>query len=286
MYNQKLCFGLDPAFGPSPEEQVRMFCDAGFDAFFCGWKPGIDLAPLAALAKELGMIFQSVHAPFNKTDDLWADDEALARKGVDELKACLAHCAEIGVPIMVSHCFIGFDSDLVPNETGLARYGEVIDEAERLGVKIAFENTEGEEFLAAIMERFAGRDCVGYCWDSGHEMCYNGGKDLLALYGDRLFCTHINDNLGVRDFNGRITYLDDLHLLPFDGIGDWDYNAARLDKCGYSGIMTFELNVTSKPGRHENDIYAAMGAEKYFAEVYKRACRFAAKRKIAYGEEK
>jgi hypothetical protein len=43
--------------------------------------------------------------------------------------------------------------------------------------------------------------------------------------------------------------------------------------------MTFELNLNSKPDRHENDIYRRMTIEEYVAESYKRACRLAAKRK-------
>ena len=129
------------------------------------------------------------------------------------------------------------------------------------------------------MNEFSQYENVGFCWDTGHEMCYNRSQDLLKLYGDKRLCTHINDNLGIRDFNGRITYIDDLHLLPFDGIADWDDVASRLDNCGYDGIMTFELSTVSKPGRYENDVYRNMKFEAYIAECYKRACRVAAKRK-------
>ena len=130
------------------------------------------------------------------------------------------------------------------------------------------------------MEYFKDNKNVGFCWDSGHEMCYNRSQDLLALYGDRLIATHLNDNLGIKDFGGRIFWHDDLHLLPFDGIADWDNIAERLDRCGFDGIMTFELNLNSKPDRHENDEYRRMPIEEYVAEAYKRACRVAAKRKI------
>ena len=106
-------------------------------------------------------------------------------------------------------------------------------------------------------------------------MCYNYSKDLLNLYGDRLLITHINDNLGIKDFNGKIFWHDDLHLLPFDGIADWDYNAKRLAKTGFNDILTFELNNKSKPNRHENDKYFKMPIEEYVAEAYARACRFA-----------
>ena len=113
-------------------------------------------------------------------------------------------------------------------------------------------------------------------------MCYNYSRNLLEFYGDRLIATHINDNLGIKDFNGRIFWHDDLHLLPFDGIADWDERMKRLDDCGFCDIMTFELCRLSKPNRHENDIYIKMTLEEYLAEAYKRACRLVSKRKIKY----
>ena len=83
--------------------------------------------------------------------------------------------------------------------------------AKERGVKVAFENTEGEEYLEALMDNFKDDDTVGFCWDTGHEMCYNHSQDMLAKYGDRLIATHINDNLGISDYDGKITWLDDLH---------------------------------------------------------------------------
>lgn len=280
MWKQKLCMNANLNCGLSVAEQIRLFHKTGFEGFFTGWERGECVEEYAALAKELGMVYQSIHAPFNKSDDMWHGDDELAEIAINELIECVNVCAQNGVGIMIAHTFIGFDDDRAPNEKGLERYGRVVAEAERLGVKIAFENTEGEEYLAALMEHFKDNKTVGFCWDSGHEMCYNRSADLLRLYGDRLIATHLNDNLGIRDYGGRIFWHDDLHLLPFDGIADWDYNAARLDRCGFDGIMTFELNINSKPNRHENDAYGKMPIEQYVAEAYKRACKVAAKRKI------
>jgi hypothetical protein len=116
---------------------------------------------------------------------------------------------------------------------------------------------------------------VGFCWDTGHEMCYNYSKDMLALYGDLLIATHINDNLGIKDYDGRITYLDDLHLLPFDGVKDWSDFGRRMKKTGYQGELTFELKISNQKNRHENDVYLNMPFEQYLTEAYKRACRVA-----------
>ena len=280
MWNHKLCLSANLTCELSVEEQIRLFHKTGFEAFFTDYRSAKDVAAYAALAKELGMEYQSIHAPFNKSDDMWHGDDKTAKIAVDELIECLHACADNGVPIMIAHTYIGFYDGRKPTEQGLENYGKVVKEAEKLGIKIAFENTEGEEYLAALMEHFKNNPFVGFCWDSGHEMCYNGSEDMLALYGDRLIATHLNDNLGVKDFGGRITWHDDLHLLPFDGIADWDNIAERLDKCGYDGILTFELNINSKPDRHENDVYGKMKIEEYVAESYKRACRLATKRKV------
>lgn len=274
MWKTKLCIGTNDQFELSVPEQIKLFKKIGFDGFFTGYSNRGDIAEYRKLADELGMIYQSVHGPFFKMGEMWETGEDATAELID----CLHACKENGVPIMVAHTFLGFNSH-TPNEKGLENFGKVVKEAESLGVKVAFENTEGEEYLAAVMERFKNSPAVGFCWDTGHEMCYNHSKDMLSLYGDKLIATHINDNLGVRDFDGNITWIDDLHLLPFDGIADWQGIVDRLNKCGYNGEFTFELNRCSKPDRHGNDFYNEMPIEKYLTLAFMRACRVAALRK-------
>ena len=50
---------------------------------------------------------------------------------------------------------------------------------------------------------------------------------------------------------------------------------ARLRSARKLEYLNFELNIASKPGRHENDLYGKMTLEEYYAEAYKRACRIA-----------
>jgi len=272
MYKTRLCMGLSPAYGISYEEQIRMLSEIGFDGFFSGWSRDMDIATLRRTADEVGMVYQSIHAPFVGVHKLWHvnnETESMVANLID----CVRDCAKYDVPIMVVHAFIGFELHS-PTPDGIANFERVVAEAARCGVRIAFENTEGEEYLAALMEHFRGNTSVGFCWDTGHEMCYNH-KDMLSLYGDRLICTHINDNLGTKDFNGKITSRDDLHLLPFDGIGDWRDITARMNAHGYDDFLTFELKVANQKGRHENDVYARMDIYDYFVEAYKRACRVA-----------
>lgn len=273
MYGVKLCLGLSNALGLGEAEQIKLFASSGFEGFFADYSN--DLAVCRKTADELGMIFQSVHAPFVKVAEMWRDGEN-GISATKELCECVEKCSEFEVPIMVSHTYIGFDGADVPNETGFLNFEKVVEHAKKHGVKIAFENTEGEEFLAFLMKRFENCDSVGFCFDTGHEMCYNRSQDMTALYGSKLIATHLNDNLGIGNYDGKITWLDDLHLLPFDGIANWQNIAERLCKCGYNGILTFELNKNSKPDRHDNDLYAKMSAEEYVAQAYARACKFGA----------
>ncbi len=275
MYKQKLCLSLSKGYAIPYDEQITLFKKTGFEGCAIDLSDkDADAVSIARKAKEENMIIPYLHAPFNKSDDMWMDGE-IGDIALAELLDCLELCSKLEISAMVAHAFIGFDSDNNPTDIGIARYGALAIRAKELGIKLALENTEGEEYLFALMKELKDIDSVCFCWDSGHELCYNYGKDLLALYGDRLAVTHINDNLGIKDYNGKITYIDDLHLLPFDGITDWNTAAKRLVKCGFNGPISFELSTLSKPGRHENDKYAAMPVESFIAEAYNRACRFA-----------
>ena len=273
MYKVKLCLGTSDQYGIGIKEQITIFKNTGFDAYFLVWNKDIDMIDIKKHGDSLGMIFQSVHAPFYNVDKMWEKEET-AKDAIDVLLKCLEDCAKAEVPIMVCHSFIGFDKH-TPTYEGISHFKIIVDRAKELGIKIAFENIEGEEYLESVMTAFSDYDNVGFCWDTDHEMCYNHNKDMMALYGDKILCTHLNDNLGISDYNGKIFWTDDLHLLPFDGVADWKSIVHRLNRHNYNDILTFELKIKSKPERHENDVYEKMPVEEYICEAYKRACKVA-----------
>jgi len=265
----KLILGTSESFDLSDAEQIKLFKKIGFDGFFINWKSGDDITEVKKAADENNMYFQSLHAPFSKMRSMWYEDEN-TKSAVDELIEGIDVCFIYGIPIMVVHAFIGFN-DHAPTEEGLKNFQKVVSYAREKKIRIAFENTEGEEFLRALMEHFKDDEYVGFCLDTGHEMCYNRSKDLLEKYGDRLFATHLNDNLGIKSPDGEISWLDDLHLLPFDGKALWGDIARRLKKCSFNNCLTFELTRKSKPDRNENDKYKKMKIEDYLSEVFERA---------------
>ena len=273
MYKTILALGTNEWFEFSQKEQIALFKECGFDGFFVNWTEEMNIKEIKEYADSIGMIFQSIHAPSPITPDMWTKGEN-AEKAVAVLLKCVRDCAENDVPIMVCHAITGFDK-YTPNIFGVENFGIVIEEAKKLGVKVAIENLEGEAYTKALFDVFGNFENVGFCWDTGHEMCYSQG-DMMELYGEKIICTHLNDNLGPNDFDGERAAEDDMHLLPFDGIADWEDIVSKLNRYGYDGILTFELKKNTKYDGLSHEVYKKMTVREYVCEAHKRACKIAA----------
>ena len=248
-----------------PDGHVKLLQEVGWDGFFTGWNA--EKTPLwKAAADRYGMLYTSIHAPFNGAAIMWQDGEA-AESEVQRMLDCLKDCAKHEIPVMVLHPFIGFE-DHSPTEAGIQNFGKLVDRADALGVRLGFDNVEGEEYLAALFEVFGSRPSFGFCFDAGHELCYNRGKDMLALYGSKLCHTHLNDNVGVT--GADIFWTDDLHLVMGDGIADWQDIMRRIRACDYSGVLTCELTLANKPGKNTHDGYAAMPIKDFYTLALSR----------------
>ena len=254
-------------------DHVNMIAQIGWDAFFTGWDRN-NIERWANEAARNGLIYQSIHSPFShdhKVSYMWQDREE-GKFVTDQLIECVKDCAKFDIPVMVIHPFIGF-KDHTPTQIGLDNYKRVVETANKLGVTLGFENVEGEEYLAALMKEFWNEPCCGFCLDTGHEQCYNGGKDMLALYGEKLCHTHFNDNLGVIDptLPIELSWKNDLHLTMGDGIVDWKGVMDRIDATPYTGPLICELTRTNKLGRPDHDKYAAMAIDEFYAFALNRA---------------
>ena len=259
--------------GPAPEAQLPAIKEAGWDGVFFTWTGGAADGALADRIAETGLTLQSVHAPYDRADALWGSSAAGAAEAERQI-ACIRDARSWGCSLVVMHAIVGMER-IAPNAAdrarGLANFGKIFDAAARSGVIVAMENTEGEAYLDTLLTAFRGHPAVRFCIDTGHEMCYDHCHDLIGKYADLLCCTHLNDNLGMR--GEKITWLDDLHLLPFDGVCDWVKVAARLKAADYRGDLTFEVKLEGREGRHEHDAYRAMPFAEYAALAFARAKR-------------
>ncbi len=250
---------------------IPMLSRIGFDSFFTLWSEELPIEAWANIAEKNNIKYQSIHGPWKYADYIWRHSEE-GDIAVKRLKMCLDSCSNFGVPIMVVHPRIGFEQT-EPTNIGLKRWSEVVEYAEKKNVSVGFENLEGENFLAAVMKEFGSSRAVGFCWDTGHEFCYNLDNDMIALYGDRLISTHLNDNRGCTSSDRCLSTKDDLHLLPFDGKLDWKDVMRKIRSAEYGGILTFEVK-SKDDGVH--DKYMKMSCEEFFSEAYLRARRVAA----------
>lgn len=270
--NTDLCINADMTADIAVTDRLEIIKNAGFDGIFIDWYKDDELQPIIEKARSLGLYIHSLHAPFYGMDDIFHDDEGnLAEKMINDLIGTIDSCAKYGINLAVFHAVIGMDNHS-PNEIGLTRLAKVIDRAEEMNVRIAFENTEGEEYLKAILDRYGNKEHIGFCFDSGHAMCYNRGSDILGKYGRYLFSTHLNDNMGQTE--EEITFYDDSHLLPFDGIADWNKIAQQLRESGFKGPFTFELICKNRPNRHVSDRYERMSFSEFICEAYEKADKF------------
>ena len=193
---RKLVVGTGMGLPLSTEEEIRLIKRVGFDGVFLDGNEKADTVAEAKLARSEGLLVQSVHAPFGHVHHMWEGTNEEAEAEIAAQIRCLEKCARAEVPLVVMHAYIGFERH-DPTEIGAVRYDRLYREAERLGIQIAMENTEGEEYLEYLFRAFPDRRSVGFCIDTGHEMCYNESRDLIGKYGYRLFSTHLNDNFPV-----------------------------------------------------------------------------------------
>ena len=274
MYKQKIGISVG---SNEPNGLIKLIKNIGFEAISFSSGELNNVKRMVNTARSEGLIVEYLHAKFGEVHKMWWDSEKDSNESIGILLNDLEICRECSIDKMVVHVWIGFGYTFGETKYGLENYAKIVNKAKEYGIRICFENTEGQEYLYALMDYFKDDDTVGFCWDSGHEMCYNYSEDLLKDFGDRLLVTHLNDNLGISRFDGVTYWTDDLHLLPYDGVADWDYNVERLKKSRKLEILNFELGKNSKPNRHENDQYAKMSDEEYFTEAYKRACKIAYK---------
>ncbi len=267
---RKLVLNTDLGLDLDELELIDHMAKVGWDGVFTGWNDKKGNKYLADRIKADGLIYQSIHAPFGNSYHMWEED-ARGDEEVARQIRCLHDSAEAGVNLVIMHAIIGMER-CTPTAIGVDRYGKLLDEAQSLGIKIAVENTEGECYLDRIMTDLHDHPALGFCIDTGHEMCYDFSHDLIGKYGDKLIATHLNDNMGMT--GDKLTWLDDSHMMPFDGVADWNGIANRIKKTPFSGPLTFELISKNRPDRHTHDRYADLGADGYLSLALEKAKKF------------
>ena len=220
--------------GDDCDEFLRLMMENGFTRTFV--TENADTPWIAERVHRAGISFDTLHAPFGaRTNYIWQDGED-GEASKRELIHCLDVCVQVGAPIAVVHLSSGIKPPPV-TDIGRRRFTELVEHAEKVGVKIAFENQRILSNIAWAFEAFE-TETVGFCWDSGHEFCFTPGRQYMPLFGDRLICTHFHDN--------HCVYNDDAHLIPFEGSSDFERVARQLRESCFGGTLMLEI-IKSRP---------------------------------------
>lgn len=270
---QKIGLSLQSNYTMPMPAVLKLLRTIGFDAVSPLWQRDVCLHDIVSTAVCCGLTLQSLHGPLRGLAGMWSRDEDCSGSILQDLLCAADDCAAYGIPVLVVHSWGGINYTFQESSLYFDNFDRLVERAHKRGIRIAFENLEGPEFLAALMARYSDSQTVGLCWDSGHELCYTPSWDFLEMYGDRLLMTHLNDNFGITSPDGQLQGTDDLHLLAYDGIADWAHNVDRLKQARRQEILNFELKIRPKGDRCKTDLYSKMPLAQYLTQAYERACR-------------
>lgn len=217
------------------ERQAELFQKLGITRTFIASETA-KFDRVMGLFRQNGILCETLHAPYDRINDLWGEDEAAADRMLARLKDGVDKCSRYGIGVLIVHLSSGRPMPAF-HERGLARFEELFRYAAEKGVVPALENQRYLGNLAYFMDRY---ESPGFCWDCGHEYGFSKGIRFLELFGHRAVALHIHDNRCGND--------TDDHLIPFDGSIDFGQVAQMLAQSGYRGTLMLEISKAASPG--------------------------------------
>jgi sugar phosphate isomerase/epimerase len=218
----------DPSVDPLAT--IDLVRKAGFKNVFIQWyDDSLECSQQEQLdrIKKLDLKIIFAHLGYQNINSIWENDST-GDKLVDRYKNDIRICGENGIPMVIMHLT---SKSVAPafNKLGLARIKEIVNYAESLNIKVAFENNKIKGYLEYVLDNIDNKN-TGICYDSGHCHAYfNDNFDYLK-FKNRIFAVHLHDN----------DTTDDLHLIPFDGTIDWEMVVKNLKGANYKGPVTLE----------------------------------------------
>ena len=124
---------------------------------------------------------------------------------------------------------------------------ELADYAAQYGVTVCVENLPFPKYPLTTVEQVCtlvdkvNKSNLKVCLDVGHAAIFYGADVGAAVryIGNRLKAVHVHDNMGEQDE----------HLIPGDGIVDFDGFCSALKEIGFSGVISLETSAknTGRP---------------------------------------
>ena len=183
-------------------------------------------------ARKNGIEYTHAHAPFHGND-------------FSRLPLCIEAASILGAKYIVVHPTEWEQDGAAVNgpEEFIRRNAELayswLEFAEKCGVVILSENllegNSGDPHNVALLVKEVGSEYFGWCFDTGHAHLCGFRPEQLTECAAAPLSLHLQDNHGKSDE----------HLIPGDGMIDFDAIVRALKEFGYSGDCVLEAHKQS-----------------------------------------
>ncbi len=208
--------------------------DMGFDYWVFSGSPFLAAdylewaAGLKAHADAAGIAYTHSHAAHDAGATYWTG-RSIQASAVIGAKYCVVHPiyqdAENNV-ITDAEAFITVNAEAIR---------QLLPKAEECGVVILSENipwgAAADPRIIADLVREVDSPWFGWCFDTGHAYCRGFYPEILSECCVVPLSLHIQDSIGGDD-----------HLIPGDGVIDWDVFVQTLKSIGYTGDCVLEAH--------------------------------------------
>ncbi len=231
-------------FGSWSPELVKSYADAGVASMelstgleqYFGELRFIDRAEeIGETTRSLGVELRSIHLPFGQRLDVSRED-IWAQQTVDVNLALIDAAHRAGVPLVVIHP----SSEPIKDEDRPKRL-----EISKRNLSYLAKRTAGYGMKLCVED--LPRTCLGrtsddinyliaddpdlWCvFDTNHLLMQDNAEFVKAV-GSKIVALHVSD----------YDFIDERHVIPFDGKNDWKGIIEALEQAGYPGDWTYEL---------------------------------------------
>lgn len=215
----------------TPLQTIEEIKNAGFDGVFLQWynnEQQVSQQMQLKTAQNLNLTVPFVHLGYKTINTIWDSENHEGENLVQSYINDLDVCKQNGINMVVMH-LTSKTTAPAPNQTGIKRFEKIIRHAEKIGVKIAFENTKIWGYLEYLFSNIAS-DNIGICFDVGHCHAHFDDKFSWEMFKNKIFAVHLHDN----------DKSEDQHLLPFEGTINWEEMINNLKNANYSGPIILE----------------------------------------------
>ena len=194
-----------------------------------------------ALFSSHGLDVSQAHAPWRTPKD---GDPEERKRWILAMEKSIRGAAVLDCKRFIVHPLMPYmDTAEHPEEVWAMNeefLGNLADYAKGYGITVCFENMPFTVFPIATVDHCLemlnrlGRDNLKICLDTGHAAIFEGSdlSGLVRKIGSRLEAVHIHDNMGK----------EDEHLIPGDGIIDWDAFTGALKEIGFNKVFSLETS--------------------------------------------